>query len=102
MNGKNDSFLFHCPTKIYYRPEGLSTIGEILRQDYSYRKAYVVVGSSSFERNGFLSLVERSLADNGISYRLYSGIQSNPDVRDVRAMVEECRKDLPDVVLACG
>ena len=102
MNGKNDSFLFHCPTKIYYRPEGLSTIGEILRQDYSYRKAYVVVGFSSFERNGFLSLVERSLADNGISYRLYSGIQSNPDVRDVRAMVEECRKDLPDVVLACG
>lgn len=97
-----DSFLFQCPTKIYYRPNGLPTIGSILKKDYSFRRAYVVLGSTSFRKNGHLEVLEKSLEESGIEYRIYSGIESNPDVSDVRNMVSECRLFHPDVLLACG
>lgn len=102
MNANADSFLFQCPTRIYYRHKGLSSIGEILKKDYSFRRVYVVLGSSSFQRNGHLEVLEKSLKDQGIEYRIYSGIQSNPDIADVRKMVVECRLFVPDALLACG
>ena len=29
-----DTFEFICPTKLYYRPEGVSEIGRIIKEDY--------------------------------------------------------------------
>lgn len=37
---KNTDFDFCCPTKIYFRNEGVSEIGKIIKEDYSFKKVF--------------------------------------------------------------
>ncbi len=98
----NADFDFCCPTKIYFRNEGVSEIGKIIREDYSFRKVFFVYGEHSCKKSGLYDKVTDSLKENGIEYREYSGIRANPDVEDVKAMVSLAREFRPDLILACG
>lgn len=102
MDARKESFVFHCPTKIYFRPEGLSTIGAILADDYRYRKVVLVYGGHSLKSTGNLDVIEKSLKDHGVDFVSYGGVQANPDISDVRKIVELARGYKPDCLLACG
>ena len=45
-----DTFEFICPTKIYYRPEGVSEIGRIIKEDYRFSRVFFVSGGTSKKR----------------------------------------------------
>lgn len=99
---KNTDFDFCCPTKIYFRNEGVSEIGKIIKEDYSYKKVFFVYGEHSCKKSGLYDKIIKSFAENNIQFEEYSGINANPDVEDVIAMRKKARAFHPDLILACG
>lgn len=95
-------FNFCCPTKIYFKNEGVSSIGEIISQDYNFKKVYLVYGGNSLKKIGAYSKIINSLKDNHIEFKEYGGISFNPDIEDVKKMVDEVKAFHPDLILACG
>lgn len=102
MSIENDTFDFQAATRMYYRPNGLSEIGKIIKDDYNFNKVYLIYGGHSFKNNGGYDTVIISLKENGIDYKEYSGIQANPDIEDVRKIVADAKVYQPDLILACG
>ena len=95
-------FEFSCPTKIYFRENGVGTIGDIISKNYGFTKVFLIYGGESIKKYGTYSKVIESLNRNGIIHEEYSGIQANPDIEDVIKMVEQTRKFKPDLLLAVG
>lgn len=98
----NMDFDFYCPTRIYFRNEGVSLIGEIIKEDYHFKRVLFVYGGNSLKKTGTYDKIISSLNENGIQWIEYSGIQANPDIKDVRMMVSMSRQFNPDLILACG
>lgn len=95
-------FTFCCPTKIYFRVNGVSLVGKILKEDYGFKKVYFIYGGGSLKRSGTYDKIVASLKENDIVFEEYSGISANPDIKDVRKMVEEVKVFKPDILLAAG
>lgn len=103
MNMKEqESFDFCCPTRIIYRPEGLSLIGKIIREDYHFSKVFLVYGGKSLKETGRYALIAQSLKDNHVDFQEYRGISINPDIEDVIQMTKLARCYKPDLILAAG
>ena len=98
----DDDFTFCCPTKIYFRENGVSLIGKIIKEDYGFHKVYFIYGGHSLKKSGAYDKIVSSLQENGIEYKEYSGISANPDIKDVRKMVAEVKVFQPDLILAAG
>lgn len=96
------NFDFCCPTKIYYRENGVSLIGNIIKEDYGFSKVYLVYGGHSLKVNKTYDKIVVSLKENNIDFKEYCGVDANPDIEDVRKMVEEVKEYQPDLILACG
>ncbi len=98
----NDQFDFRIPTKIYYRPEGISQIGDIIAKDFRYGRVFLVYGKSSLKTSGNYQKIIDSLNRNDIVFDEYSGIGANPDIADVTKMTYQAREFKPDIILAVG
>ena len=98
----NLDFDFHCPTRIFFRANGVSQIGRIIHDEYGFDKVYLIYGGCSLKKMGAYDKVVNSLNENHIEFREYSGIEANPDIKDVRKMVQEVKVYQPDLILACG
>lgn len=98
----NENFDFEAKTRIIFRPNGLSLIGNIIKEDYGFKRVYLIYGGHSLKKSGNYDKIIASLKENGLEYQEYSGIEANPDIEDVRKMVEETRIFQPDLLLACG
>ena len=98
----DSNFIFYCPTKIYFRENGLSTIGEIISKDYHFKKVFFVYGGKHLKEAKQYDVICSSLKENGIDFIEYGGIEANPDVKDVMKMVEMARSFQPDLILGCG
>lgn len=97
----NIDFNFVCSTKVFYKNEGVSEIGDII-SGFRFKKVYLVYGGHSLKDSGTYEKIVKSLNDKGIEYKEYSGIDCNPDVSDVINMRDECRIFKPELILACG
>ncbi len=97
-----DQFTFQIPTRIYYRPDGLSSIGDIIGKDYRYGRVFLVYGRNSLKRTGNYQKIVDSLNANSIVFDEYSGIDANPDIEDVKKMTYQAREFKPDMILAVG
>lgn len=86
-----DDFDFVCPTKIYFRENGVGEIGKIIHDDYRFKKVFLIYGGSSLKKRGAYDKIVDSLKTNGIEYREYGGIQKNPDIEDVNNILSLCR-----------
>lgn len=95
-------FDFQCPTKIYFRNEGVSQIGSIIADDYHFKKVYLIYGGSSLKKYGTYDKITDSLKKSGIVFEECSGIESNPDIDAIRRMVDDVKRFQPDLILACG
>ena len=47
-----DDFDFVCPTKIYFRENGVGEIGKIIHDDYRFKKVFLIYGGSSLKKRG--------------------------------------------------
>ncbi|MFA6829153.1 MAG: iron-containing alcohol dehydrogenase [Bacilli bacterium] len=101
-NINQDVFDFYCPTRIIYRPEGVSLIGKILKEDYGFKKAFLIYGGKSLKESSTYQKIVDSLQAEGILFEEYSGISVNPDIQDVRKIIDLARIFQPEIILACG
>ena len=101
MIKKETDFNFYNPTRIYFRPNGLNNIGKIIKDDYNFKRIFLVYGSSSI-KNGWLNTIKDSLKEKFINYREYTGISANPDIEDVLKMKEIIKDYEPELILAVG
>lgn len=97
-----DDFDFVCPTKIYFRENGVGEIGKIIHDDYRFKKVFFIYGGSSLKKRGAYDKIVDSLKANGIEYREYGGIQKNPDIEAVNNILSLCRPFQPELILAAG
>ncbi|MCR5079218.1 MAG: iron-containing alcohol dehydrogenase [Bacilli bacterium] len=96
-----EKFEFVCPTHIYFEEDGVSRIGELLRE-HGFANVYLVMGGKSLKNNGTYDKIVSSLLRYEVSYREYGGIEANPDISDVRKIVKELKEEKPDCILAAG
>ncbi len=98
----NDSFTFYCPTKIYFRENGLNTIGDIIAKDYGFKRVFLVYGGKHLKDSKQYDIICESLRKNQIHFIDYGGISANPDIEDVLKMVSMARAFQPELILGCG
>ncbi len=55
------------------------------------RRAWLVAGSRTLERNGTLARLQQSLHEQGIAAEVVAQITHEPEVADVDTLVEQCR-----------
>ena len=102
MDINNDYFDFICPTRMIYKVDGISTIGQIISKEYNFKKVFLVYGSKSLKETGNYLKITTSLKENKIDFIEYGNIQANPDVSDVNNMIKMARDFNPELILACG
>lgn len=101
-NIQNDIANYYCPTKIYYRPQGLSLIGSIIKKDYGFSRVMFIYGGNSLKNSGNYNVLISSLKENNILFEEYGGVSPNPDIDDVLKILEICHRLQPELILACG
>lgn len=95
-------FVFQCPTKIYFKNHGVSDIGKIIRNDYNFKRVYLIYGGNSLKNSGTYTKIITSLKEKAIDYKEYNGIKANPDIEDVIVMTKEVKDYRPDLILCAG
>lgn len=96
-----EEWSFICPTKLYFKEDGLKEIGKIVKEE-GHSRIVVLYGRASFVKSGALDKVINSLKSSKIEYISFGGIEANPDIEFVRSIIKEVREYKPDLVLACG
>lgn len=99
---KEDGFEFQAPTRIIYRPQGVSLIGSIIKEEYGFNKVVLIYGGKSLKQNKVYDTVVKALNDSQVVFKEYGGILANPDVEDVKKINAIINDSHPDMLLAVG
>lgn len=94
-------FNFKVPTEIIFGREKENEIGAILKRD-SINRVLFIYGTSSIKNTGLYDRVVESLNKNDITFFEYSGIQSNPKLKDAVKAKDVGIENRVDAVLAVG
>ncbi|MEN9840743.1 MAG: hypothetical protein RL376_543 [Verrucomicrobiota bacterium] len=93
-------FSFHLPTQIFFgADQGAAFSSAISRLG---RHAFIVTGSGSVVRLGYLAEIEQGLKDAGIKTTHFAGIEPNPEAVTVNRATAELRTAGCDFVVAVG
>ncbi len=94
------SFAFHLPTELFFgADQGAAFAASAARLG---KHAFVVTGSGSVARLGYLAEVVRLLGAAGVTITPFAGIESNPDAETVNRATAELRTAGCDFVVAVG
>ena len=88
---------FTLPRDIYHGPGSLSEIAKL-----KGKKAFVVTGSGSMKRFGFLGKTLEFLREAGMETHVFEGVEPDPSVETVRRGAEEMKIFCPDWIVAIG
>lgn len=91
---------FYMPVRLYDEPECVARHGEDLAS--LGRKALIVTGHKSAERNGALGDVCMALEMYGTEYCIFSGVEENPSVETVRKAAMRGKEAGCDYVIGIG
>lgn len=94
-------FIYNTPTKIYFGREKEKEIGKILCE-YGAKKVMIQFGKGSVVKSGLLQRVEDCLAESGISYVEFGGVEPNPKLDKILEAIEIAKKEGVDFLLAVG
>lgn len=94
-------FDFVSPTKIYFGKEKEKQIGQIC-YDFSYKKVLIVIGMGSVKRSGLLQLIEDSLKNKAIDFKVFEGVRPNPTIDTCESLIKLTKAYKPDMLLAVG
>jgi alcohol dehydrogenase class IV len=91
---------FYLPTKIRMGEGCIRTHAAECKALGS--RALIVTDPDSYRLNGSGKEIMQILEENGISYDLYDGVESNPTIGNVRRGVQACKKFGADFLIATG
>jgi alcohol dehydrogenase len=92
-------FIYENQVKLIY---GENNIGEVINEIKKYgSKVLLVIGGSSFNKNGYYKAFTESLKKENIDFINFSG-HKYPSLQKVREGIEICRKETVDCVLGIG
>jgi hypothetical protein len=93
-------FDYIVPTKIFFGKGKVKIIPEEIRK-YSDRILFVY-GQGSIKRMGLYEEVVKILHDNLFFFKELSGVQPNPQIKNVRRGIDICRENNLGFILAVG
>jgi alcohol dehydrogenase YqhD (iron-dependent ADH family) len=93
-------FTFYNPTKVYFGTGEFDRTGELAAR--MGNKCLLVVGQGSAERLGFLKRAEDMLADAGVEYAIFRGIEPNPHLETCAEAARVAIEQKCDFILALG
>ncbi len=90
---------FTLPRDLYY---GKGAMEELRQALQGYKKGFIVVGSHSMQKNGFLKKLEDILQEAGLATQVFEGVEPDPSVETVMRGAQAMRDFAPDVILSIG
>jgi len=96
-----ENFEYYNPTKIIFGKRTIEKIGEELKLN-GFKKVLFLYGKNSIFNNGVYETVTNSLKNNNIDSVEVGGIKPNPVLSKVYEVIEICKKEKIDAVLAVG
>lgn len=93
-------FIFQLPTKIVFGKDSFLDIAKHLRG--FGKKAFIIIGQGSVEKNGYLASLEKNLQKISVDYFIFSGIEANPSDQTIDKAAEIIREYKPKFVIALG
>lgn len=94
------NFNYYMPTKILFGPGKLN---ELANEKLPGQKALIVItAGNSVKKNGYLSRLEKILADKGIEYVIFDKILPNPIKSHVMEGASIAKKENCDFVIGLG
>jgi alcohol dehydrogenase YqhD (iron-dependent ADH family) len=94
------SFALHIPTALFFGPDQDKAFAAAVTK--LGRHAFVVTGSGSVVRLGYLDQVLRLLAEAGVKTTHFAGIEPNPEAVTINRATAELRAAGCDFVVAVG
>lgn len=94
-------FTYKIPTEIVFGENTESKTGRLVKK-YGGSRVLIVYGGGSVVRSGLLDRVSASLAEAGVEYRLFGGVQPNPTLSKAEEGVREAVAMQADMILAVG
>ncbi|MBS3943985.1 MAG: iron-containing alcohol dehydrogenase [Melioribacter sp.] len=94
-------FRYYNPTRIEFGKGKEKNIGKYI-SEYGVSKVLIVYGSDRIKKNGLFDTVVKSLRDNGITFEILGGVQSNPVLSKVYQGIEIAKIKGVEAVLAVG
>lgn len=94
-------FRYYNPTRIEFGKGKEENIGKYI-SEYGVSKVLIVYGSDRIKKNGLFDTVVKSLRDNGITFEILGGVQSNPVLSKVYQGIEIAKIKGVEAVLAVG
>lgn len=95
-----NNFSYHNPTKILFGKNCLDSLGTEVAKSGS--KALIIIGKGSAKTNGSLNQVIKQLKNKNISYKIFEGVKSNPEVRDAEKALAIALEADVDFIIAIG
>lgn len=89
---------FTLPRDIYY---GSGAISE-LKNLKGCKKAFIVTGGTSMQKNGFLKKTQDVLKSIGMEVALFEGVEPDPSIETVFKGAEAMSEFQPDVIVSIG
>lgn len=96
-----ENFEFYAPTRVVFGRGTEKQAGKLLRE-YGAKKVLLHYGGNSAMKSGLLGRVEESLAQEGIAYLKFGGVQANPTLSLAKKGIALCLEEKVDFVLAVG
>lgn len=93
-------FTFSMPVKVYFGKGCIEKNSTVLAG--LGKKALIVTGKSSADKNGSLKQVTDALAKERIKYERFNRVEANPSVETVREAADMARKVRADFIIGIG
>ncbi len=94
------SFSLHLPTKLFFGADQGAAFANVAAT--LGKHAFVVTGSGSVVRLGYLAEVTKILTEAGVKVTHFSGIEPNPEAVTINRATAELRASGADFVVAVG
>ena len=93
-------FVVYNPTRLHF---GIGSIDELNKSLEQYgQKALVIIGKKSARKHGYFDKVKKELHKAGKKLVTYEGIKPNPVIDEVYKIVDLCKKEKIDFIIALG
>ena len=90
---------FYMPSRLFF---GSGSLNKLATEVLPGKKALIVTGGTATTKYGYLARVEKLLADRGVEYVTYKGVQPNPTTDNVMEGASFARENNCDFVIGLG
>ena len=94
-----DNFTFYSPTYFQFGRGTENQTGQLVKK-FGGTKVMIHYGGGSVIRSGLMDRITASLAEAGVEYRLFGGVQPNPTLIKAEEGVKEAIAMEADLILA--